>query len=523
MHDSAEKLFFFSLLGIFVFSLPFHLNAAETAETSVPICQAGDNYLIEPASAGQNNRRVPANETVHSKWDIYEVLFGTHMVIIGLVAVALALYRWKATDLSLISFGVFCFFYGARTRAFQFLVDAPPIFWAYWGWLLTYFTPVPAYIFFEQFIGKGWKSSVRRIWQIQIVFAIAAAAVDVFLRAPGTAMIANNVMAIGGILVVGINLFRPGLGMTRELLVLKSGIVVFAITALYQNIAPLLTSGYEIIDLETPGFLVFMGCLVYAVAHRFFRNEKDLVTISHELETARKIQSFILPQKTVDIDGIYLAARYVPMASVAGDFYDFIKVDEKSLGILVADVSGHGVPASLISSMVKIALSSQRPHAYNPARVLAGINQILCGNLESDFVTAGYLFIDTAKQTTAYAGAGHPPLLLWREAQQKIIELRQRGIILGQFEDARYQNIEHNLNSGDRFILYTDGIIEASDATGTRFGLDQFKEFITSHAGLSAGRFADALIQRISGWTGKHHEKSLDDDLTLVVADFKSG
>ena len=101
--------------------------------------------------------------------------------------------------------------------------------------------------------------------------------------------------------------------------------------------------------------LVFLGCLVYVVAYRFFQNEKELLTITHELETARQIQSFILPQQTVGIKGIYLAAHYVPMASVAGDFYDFIKVDENRMGILVADVCGHGVPASLIGSMVKIA------------------------------------------------------------------------------------------------------------------------------------------------------------------------
>ena len=455
-----------------------------------------------------------------SRWEIYEVLFGTQMVIVGLVAVGLAVYRWKAKDLSLISFGIFCFLYGARTRAFQFLVDAPLIFWAYWQWFLTYLTPVPAYIFFEQFVGKGWKSSLRRIWQLQIVFVIMAALTDLFLRSPGAAMVANNVMAIVGVLVVGINMFRPGLQMTRELRVLKSGIVIFGITALYENIAPLLTPGYEIKNLEPFGFLVFLGCLVYIVAYRFFQNEKDLITITHELGTARQIQSFILPQKNVDIKGISLAAHYVPMTSVAGDFYDFIKVDEKRLGILVADVSGHGVPASLISSMVKIAFSSQLSHANNPAQVLSGINQILCGKLESDFVTAGYLFMDTENQTVAYAGAGHPPLLLWRGSEQIIYEYRKKGIILGQFEDASYQNIELSLKSGDRFFLYTDGIIEAANTSGSLFGWSHFKEFITSHANLSVGDFADALIQDISSWSGKHLDEGLDDDMTLVVADF---
>ena len=93
--------------------------------------------------------------------------------------------------------------------------------------------------------------------------------------------------------------------------------------------------------------------------------------------------SFILPGETVHVKGLSLAARYVPMASVAGDFYDFIKVDDKHLGILVADVSGHGVPASLISAMVKIAFASNTAQADNPAEVLSAINQVLCGKLES--------------------------------------------------------------------------------------------------------------------------------------------
>ena len=401
-------------------------------------------------------------------------------------------------------------------------MDAPLAFWEYWRWFLTYLTPVPVWIFFEQIIGKGWKSSIRRVWQIQIIFVIVAVSVGIILRSPAAAMVANNVMAIVGILVVGSHLFRPDLGITRELRVLKSGGAVWGMTALYENIAPLLTPGYHIVNVEPFGQLVFLGCLAFVVANRFFQNERDLITIAYELETARQIQSFILPQKTVDINGISLAAHYVPMAAVAGDFYDFIKVDEKRLGILVADVSGHGVPASLISSMVKIAFSSQLPQASNPARVLAGINQILCGKLDSDFVTAGYLFIDTDNNTATYAGAGHPPLLLWRESEQKIYEYREKGIILGQFEDARYQNIALSLKSGDRFFLYTDGIIEAANTAGELYGWARFKEFITSHASLTVGTFADALIQHIATWSGKHLDEALDDDLTLVVAEFKN-
>jgi phosphoserine phosphatase RsbU/P len=102
------------------------------------------------------------------------------------------------------------------------------------------------------------------------------------------------------------------------------------------------------------------------------------------------------------------------MSSVAGDFYDFIIVDEKHLGILVADVSGHGLPAALIASMLKVALAAQSSHAFDPARVLAGLNESLCGKFKDHFVTAAYIFVDMEKNYIRYAGAGHPPLLLWR-------------------------------------------------------------------------------------------------------------
>jgi hypothetical protein len=494
MQQPIEKYIIISLLGILLGLFPSDLIASETA----------------------------ANPGLESQPELYELLFGINMALFGLVAVAVALYRWKVNDLSLISFGVFCIIWGVRTEAFEYLMGGSPVVWAYGRWSLTYLAPVPVWVFLEQIIGKGWKSSIRRLLQLQIVFVMAAVSADFAARAPGTAMMANNYMAIFGILVAGLNMFRPGLAKTRELTVIKYGGGIWAGLALYENVASLLTPGHKILSLEPFGFFAFIGCLVYSVVYRFFQNEKDLITIARELETARQIQSFILPQKTVAIRGLHLAAHYVPMASVAGDFYDFIKMDDKRMGILVADVSGHGVPASLISSMVKIALSSQLPRAHDPAAVLSGVNQILCGKLESDFVTAGYLFIDTENNTATYAGAGHPPLLLWRGSEQKLYEYRQKGIILGQFADAGYQNIELGLVSGDRFLLYTDGVIEATNAAGDLFGWRRFKEYIASHANQPAGDFADRFIRHITGWSGKHLDDALDDDLTLVVAEFKN-
>jgi serine phosphatase RsbU (regulator of sigma subunit) len=519
---SASSLILFKANNILFDS--YSVIAAET-----PV----DNKGISPESGTPLNLKMSGEQdfreqkwqllTGELRWDVYEILVGTFLSIVGLAAITLALFRWKPNDLSLISFGMLCFLNGARLNAVQFFFDATPWFWDYWTSTITYIVPVSVYVFMEQLLGKGWKSSIRLMIYVSIVFAIAAISIGIALKAPYTAMLANNFFAILTILVILVNMFWPGLKMTRELKVLRIGTVILVALALHANLI-----GLNIVrlplgrNLEPLGFLIFICCLGAIVVRRFFDNEKELATIARELETARQIQSFILPQKTVDIKGLHLAAHYVPMASVAGDFYDFARIDEKRLGILVADVSGHGVPASLVSAMVKIAFVSQLPHADDPARVLAGINQILCGKLESDFVTAGYLFIDTEKQSVIYAGAGHPPLLLWRGSEQKIYEYREKGIILGQFEDAQYLDIDLELKSGDRFLLYTDGIIEASNADGDRFGWNLFKEYITSHASLPVGQFADKLIQRVIDWSGKHSQETLDDDLTLVIADFEN-
>ena len=203
------------------------------------------------------------------------------------------------------------------------------------------------------------------------------------------------------------------------------------------------------------------------------------------------------------------------MAAVAGDFYDFARIDEKRLGILVADVSGHGVPASLISSMVKIAFVSQLPHADDPARVLAGINQVLCGKLESDFVTAGYLFMDTEKQSITYAGAGHPPLMLLSAESGGITELTRNGLMLGPFPGVEYEHTVSELRSGDRILMYTDGIVEAANSSDEQFGAARLRGVLAASQGLDTEGLADALLDKVSTWAGQ----AIDDDVTVVVID----
>ncbi len=524
MYSLPKKIILISLLGAVLPTAYVYINVIFASINGLPIKPFAPAYAADFKTAGdQNHSTSPKLPTFNRRLDVYEFIVGIFLSGLGLVALVLAFLRWKTKDLFLlIAFGVFCFLYGARTNAFQFLFEASRLFWSYERWFITYLIPIPGFLLIEQLFGRGWKSSIRRMWQISIAFAVVAILAGIYLQKPWAAYMANNILAITGLTVVMVNLFWPGISLNREIRILRVGFAIFAVFSLHANLSYYFFSGPFAQNLEGVGLLILFCCLGYLVAVRFFQNEKDLITIEHELETAREIQSFILPREMAQIKGLEIAARYVPMAAIAGDFYDFLVIDDNRIGILVADVSGHGVPASLIASMVKIAFVSQMPHAADPARVLAGLNHILCGKLESDFVTAGYLFIDTEQQTASYAGAGHPPLLLWRQRGQEILEIRPKGIILGQLEDTVYKNSGLKLQKSDRFVLYTDGIVEALNPAGEIYGQDRLKVFIAANSGLAADQFSDRLLDVISGWSGRGLKGSLDDDLTLLVVDFEN-
>jgi serine phosphatase RsbU (regulator of sigma subunit) len=216
-----------------------------------------------------------------------------------------------------------------------------------------------------------------------------------------------------------------------------------------------------------------------------------------------------------------IAARYIPMTSVAGDFYDFIPIDEKRIGILVADVSGHGMPAALISSMLKIALDGQAAHALEPARVLAGLNRVLCGKFQGHFVTAVYVVVDTEKQSLLYAGAGHPPLIIMDHAAGEARDFVENGLFLGAFPEATYTAMEIPFKTGDWGVLYTDGILEMTDASDEQFGLDRLKQFLQKNQDLSVGQFADALLDELSRWSSLASGREPEDDVTLLAFNFK--
>ena len=209
-----------------------------------------------------------------------------------------------------------------------------------------------------------------------------------------------------------------------------------------------------------------------------------------------------------DVEGLRFYAGYVPATSVGGDMYSFLSADSGA-GVLVADVAGHGVPAALIASMVKIALSSQARLADDPAALLGELDSLLRRDVRRAFVTATYLWFDTTRRRVAVSNAGHPPPLLYRDGT--FLELGGSGVLLGRFNVARYTTTFTDLLPGDRIVAYTDGIPEARNGRDEMFGEERLKEAVGGDA-----TTADVLIA-VRQWRGNAVEDA--DDLTIVIVD----
>jgi sigma-B regulation protein RsbU (phosphoserine phosphatase) len=165
--------------------------------------------------------------------------------------------------------------------------------------------------------------------------------------------------------------------------------------------------------------------------------------------------------------------------------------------------------------MVKVAIAAQKPQADRPAAVLAGMNETLTGQLGGQYVTAAYLFLDREAGVMRYSGAGHPPLLRWRANEQQAHEILENGLPLGLMEVAHYEELEQPLQVGDRFLLYTDGLVDATNAAGDYFSIEGVSAVVAAGAGLSTEKLADLILERTRVWAAA----TAADDLTLVLVD----
>jgi sigma-B regulation protein RsbU (phosphoserine phosphatase) len=446
--------------------------------------------------------------------DLPDFALGAVFAFVG--AAALVLRALKVREPSLLAFGAFTLLYGvrllARTAYVALLGEAPPCFWRTVEIFVTYAILVPAFSFFELILGPGWRSSLTRVRQLVTLYAAGAIAVDVATGVPGAALGPNSFVVFGAGLVGVANAFLGGAPPGPDLGVVRAGIVVFGVLALNENLVGAGLVPWRV-QVEAVGMAALLCCLGYTAVARAYRNARRLASIEQELATARRIQSSILPDRLPLLHGGTVGARYAPMAAVAGDLYDFLEVDRHRLGILVADVTGHGVPAALVAAMVKMAVTAQAPHAARPDRVLAGLNRSLQGR---PLVTAAYVYLDLEAGRLLHSSAGHPPALLWRAAEGRAREIGANGMLLGLLPKAEYPVTEERLASGDRVLLFTDGITEARRPDGEFYEIARLRSFLEAHASVPAQALADSVLDELTRWTGRA-TPAFDDDATIVA------
>jgi len=454
--------------------------------------------------------------------DLGNVILGTIALFMGIAACLVGvIHRGNATK-ALLWFALFSGLYGARLFAstpIALTLLAGPLS-PYAGIaisIITYIILIPAALFWiEMSFG-----TLRRIFQVltalAIIVAIAGLASMLITRSLTQFMPLNNLLVICVLLILAIAEITPQI--SRKYLAIQSpvliaGTIIFAAAVLEANLRTFIRLPYYPF-FEPVAFTLFVFSQGWVAAENVFRDQRRLIAIEEELAVAREIQNSILPSGVPEVNRLRISAAYSPMTAVAGDFYWFISVDPYRIGLLVADVSGHGVPAALIASMIKVAMQSVVHCADDPGAVLQGLDRVLSGQLRGQFVSAAYLWLDTEARKGLYSAAGHPPLLRWNHGSLERIE--SNGLILGVIPESEYPVREIPISPGDRYLLYTDGVMETENAKGEAFGDRKFEEVVCANHLRSSADLSDRLLAELRSWRATSTQQQ--DDITLIIVD----
>lgn len=243
--------------------------------------------------------------------------------------------------------------------------------------------------------------------------------------------------------------------------------------------------------------------------------------LQKEMQVAQEIQQTLLPSDFPEVEGYEISSYYAAAKEVGGDYYDFVEVDKDTLGIVVADVSGKGVPGSLVMTMIRTALRTEARGVKDAAEVLSRVNDFVVNDMKKGmFVTLFYVIIDSKRRKLNYASAGHNPMILYRASKNKTFYLNPHGFPIGiSLPD---KNLFRNtitsdtisLAEDDILLIYTDGITEAMNRKRALFGEERFLDVIRNHGTLPPNAFVNCLHEEILSFTEGNPQ---NDDITLVA------
>ncbi|MCW7506159.1 7TM diverse intracellular signaling domain-containing protein [Leptospira paudalimensis] len=290
------------------------------------------------------------------------------------------------------------------------------------------------------------------------------------------------------------------------------GVIVDSLTK--ASILPTTTFGRYGVQIGT-AFEVILFSLALGRRLRFLLEENlstqnQLSAIRKDFEIARRIQMRILPAEVPKSEFVSAIISYLPLYDIGGDFYDYFETNGNELGIVIADVTGHGVSAALDSSTVKIAFRNAKGFIHSPKELMGEMNQFLCTSLHARFVSAAYFYFDFEQMKLTFTSAGNPPLIFIRDGEVKSAECP--GLLLGVRPDFLYEQKEMYLKKGDRLLIFTDGLYENLKPNEDLYSI-LYPE-IRPIVGLSQNEFHQKLLDRLSSI-----RTVLKDDITFISLD----
>jgi phosphoserine phosphatase RsbU/P len=262
---------------------------------------------------------------------------------------------------------------------------------------------------------------------------------------------------------------------------------------------------------EQSAFALY-NAIIYSEA-----NEKK--RLDHDLEIARDIQRILLPSESPVVPGFDIAGLNIPARHVSGDYFDYLEVDSGKLGVAIADVSGKGVPASIIMAICRSVLRSQAAGNPSPADVLHKVNRQLYPDIKEDmFISMAYVILDHTNGGATLCRAGHDAPIVFDHETGVAAPVKPPGMVVGIDSGSVFDRITGDfalsLKPGDCLLLYTDGVTEALDVHGDEFGFDRMIDCVQTSAPEGAPAIITRLIDELRSFVGSQPQ---NDDITLIA------
>jgi len=326
-----------------------------------------------------------------------------------------------------------------------------------------------------------------------------------FITRPGPFANIVILIIISGLMALAVLRLRPALGLAAAVIIFSG----------YAILAFLLFAWFNIwIDLFYPLILIF-GVYILCTFYQYIAEQNKRFLMQRDLDIAKRIQQSFLKPSAPEKKGLDIGFKMEPAKSIGGDLYDFVLNSDKSLGIMVGDVSGKGVPAALFMAMTVSSFRFHSKTECDPVKVVSHLNdQIACESTSGLFVTLTYLCIEAEYNRLSICDAGHLPIVYAGKDKETTLITAKSGMALGIMEEVEFTKTKISVSPGDVLVLYTDGVTEARNPRAEEFGEKRLVDMVSEARHLSAKEITESIYDGIIKFRKKAPQH---DDITIMV------